>query len=64
MEEVQGEQNWRWNEVAKSLFYNSNCNIFKTPKHCRERWLNHLDNKKKHGLWTPQEDLRIFKFVL
>lgn len=62
---VQGEEDdWRWNEVAKSLFYSSDCTIFKSPKHCRERWLNHLDNKKKRGLWTAQEDLRIFKFVM
>lgn len=50
--------------MAKSLFYNSDCTIFKSPKHCRERWLNHLDDKKKRGLWTPQEDLKIFKFVM
>jgi hypothetical protein len=64
MQAVQEEENWRWNEVAKSLFYNSDCTIFKSPKHCRERWLNHLDDKKKRGLWTSQEDLKIFKFVM
>lgn len=37
--------------------------MFKSPKHCRERWLNHLDDKKKHGNWTPEEDLSIFKYV-
>ena len=37
--------------------------MFKCSKHCRERWLNHLDEKKKHGNWTPQEDLVIFNFV-
>ena len=38
--------------------------IFKSAKHCRERWLNHLDNKKVHGLWSPLEDYKIFKFVI
>ena len=37
--------------------------MFKSPKHCRERWLNHLDDKKKKGNWTPEEDLVIFRFV-
>jgi hypothetical protein len=33
----------KWNEVAKYYFYQSNFTMFKSPKHCRERWLNHLD---------------------
>lgn len=64
IEVVQQEEHLRWNDIAKALFYNSNCTIFKSPKHCRERWLNHLDDKKKRGLWTPQEDIKIFRFVL
>ena len=64
LQAVQQEENGRWNEVAKRIFYNSNFKIFKSPKNCRERWLNHLDNKKKRGEWSPAEDLSIFKFVL
>ena len=26
--------------------------------------MNHLDENKKHGNWTPQEDLIIFNFVI
>lgn len=53
----------KWNEVSKYFFYTSNYELFKSPRHCRERWLNHLDDKKKHGNWTLEEDLSIFKFV-
>lgn len=49
--------------MAKYLFFKSNFQLFKSPKHCRERWLNHLDDKKKHGQWTLEEDLIIFNFV-
>jgi hypothetical protein len=61
---VHQEESGKWNEVAKHIFYNSDFKIFKSPKHCRERWLNHLDDKKKRGEWLPQEDLSIFKFVM
>lgn len=61
---VKQEDSGKWNEVAKHIFYNSEFKIFKSPKHCRERWLNHLDDKKKRGEWTPQEDLSIFKYVM
>lgn len=45
------------------MFYISNRTIFRSPKHCRERWLNHLDINKKHGDWTHKEDLIIFRYV-
>lgn len=61
---VKQEDSGKWNEVAKHIFYYSEFKIFKSPKHCRERWLNHLDDKKKRGEWTPQEDLSIFKYVM
>jgi hypothetical protein len=63
VESVKHEKIGRWNEISKRIFYNSNRQIFRTPKHCRERWLNHLDENKKHGEWTPQEDHIIFCFV-
>lgn len=45
------------------MFYISNRTVFRSPKHCRERWLNHLDNNKRHGNWTANEDFVIFKYV-
>jgi myb proto-oncogene protein len=54
----------RWNEVAKRLFYDSGRRLFRSPKHCRERWLNHLDMNKKRGDWTTREDYLIFKYAL
>ena len=46
------------------MFYQSSGTIFKSPKHCRERWLNHLDGRKIHGKWTDREDALIFQYVL
>ena len=46
------------------MFYQSEGMIFKSPKHCRERWLNHLDTSKIHGKWTDKEDVLIFEYVL
>lgn len=63
MRAVGEEEGGKWNEVAKNIFFNSGFKFFKSPKHCRERWLNHLDSNKKRGEWTAQEDLAIFKFV-
>ena len=62
-EAVENCEEGKWNEVSRYLFFTSNFETFKSAKHCRERWLNHLDEKKKHGNWTPQEDLLIFNFV-
>jgi Myb-like DNA-binding protein FlbD len=45
------------------MFYNSNKICFRTPKQCRERWLNHLDTTKKRGAWSIVEDNVIFKYI-
>jgi len=58
------EDNGRWKEVSKRIFYSSGKTIFKSPKHCRERWLNHLDRSKKHGEWSVKEDALIFQHVI
>lgn len=50
---VKSEQMGKWNEVSKKMFFITDKEFFRSPKHCRERWLNHLDNNKKHGEWTP-----------
>lgn len=54
----------KWNAISKKMFYESGQQLFRTPKHCRERWLNHLDQSKKHGEWTHREDLAIFEYAL
>lgn len=33
-----------WNEIAKELFFSQKSTQFKNPKHCRERWNNHLNS--------------------
>ena len=33
----------------------------RTPKQCRERWINHLDPSIKKGNWEPEEDEIILK---
>lgn len=60
---VEAIEKGKWYEVSRHIFVSTSYTIFKSPKHCRERWLNHLDENKKRGNWTPNEDLEIFKFV-
>lgn len=60
---VEALEKGKWYDISRHIFVNSNYTMFKSPKHCRERWLNHLDDQKKRGNWSPDEDLAIFKFV-
>lgn len=41
-----------WNDVAKFMFFQTERRIFRTPKSCRERWYNHLDESKKKDDFT------------
>jgi Myb-like DNA-binding protein FlbD len=38
------------------MFEDSEEQIFRTGKHCRERWLNYLDPSKERGEWTTEDD--------
>ncbi|OMJ95807.1 hypothetical protein SteCoe_701 [Stentor coeruleus] len=47
----------KWTNIANKLndvFHNGEA--FRLGKHCRERWLNHLDPSLKKSEWTPEED--------
>jgi hypothetical protein len=54
----------RWIEISRSIFMVTNKEVFRSPKCCRERWLNHLDKTKVRGNWSVDEDKSIFEFVL
>lgn len=54
----------KWNEISRRIFTFTNKEIFISPKICRERWLNHLDNSKVKGNWLKSEDILIFKYVV
>lgn len=49
LKELVAEYGPRWSVVAEKL-------PGRIGKQCRERYLNHLDDKIKRGPWTPQED--------
>lgn len=53
----------KWNEIAKSLFINSNKQYLRASKQCRERWLNHLDPSKSKSEWSLKEYLIMFEQV-
>jgi hypothetical protein len=40
------DSKYKWSELAKELYIASERSFFRTPKQCRERWLNHLDPVK------------------
>lgn len=50
--------------MAKKLFIESNRKFFRTPKQCRERWMNHLDPVKLKSKWTLGEDFTLIDYVL
>ena len=45
-------QDVRWTEVAATI-------PDRTPKACRKRWVNGLNDRLKKGTWTPEEDNRL-----
>lgn len=53
----------KWNEIAKELYVCSNKKFFRTPKQCREHWINHLDPKPIRSEWTLSEDFELVKAV-
>ena len=53
----------KWNEVAKTLFLDSQKEYIRTAKQCRERWLNHLDPTKTKSSWKFHEYIVLFEHV-
>lgn len=45
-------QDVRWTEIAAAI-------PDRTPKACRKRWVNGLNDRLKKGTWTPEEDNRL-----
>lgn len=37
--------------------------FYRTPKQCRERWLNHLDPRKSKQEWELKEDYILIMHV-
>lgn len=54
----------KWNEIAKCLYIKSDKKFFRTPKQCREQWINHLDPNKKRTSWTLSEDFELIQCVM
>ena len=54
-----------WNDLATTInnsLYNGE--FIRTGRHCRDRWVHHLNPKLSRLQWTQEEDLRIIKYVL
>lgn len=56
-------QKYKWSELAKELYIASERKFFRTPKQCRERWLNHLDPNKSKQEWELKEDYILITHV-
>lgn len=58
--------NKSWFEVSKQLYHceGKRLKIYRSPKHCRERWACYLDPKVKKGPWKPSEDIVLLKEFL
>lgn len=46
------------------MFTDSQKKYFRTPKQCREQWINHLDPSKTRSEWTSVEDYHMIKAVI
>lgn len=55
----QGLKNW--SKIAKTMNTDLKNGVHRKGKHCRERWLNHLDPNLNKGEWTYAEDLLVLK---
>lgn len=55
----QGLKNW--SKIAKAMNTNLKNEVPRKGKHCRERWLNHLDPNLNKGEWSYAEDLIVLK---
>lgn len=49
-----------WGKISKQIYYLTQDNIFVSAKQCRERWINHLNNKMNKSHWKEEEDLELF----
>ena len=55
-----------WFEVSKQLYHHvgKEMKLYRSPKHCRERWACYLDPRVKKGPWKPSEDIILLKEFL
>jgi hypothetical protein len=53
-----------WKIVARELQKTTKCSRKYDPKHCRERWNNHVNPSLKKSAWTLREDELILQAFL
>ena len=53
----------QWELIAKELNKDLHLSdsFIRLSKHCRERWVNHLNPEMKRDKWTVHEDLSLFE---
>ena len=57
---LRGARNW--SKIASKINYQVfNGNMLRKGKHCRERWLNHLDPHLNKSSWSDDEDRVLFE---
>ena len=37
--------------------------VYRNAKQCKEHWNCHLNPELKKGLWQPEEDIKLLKFI-
>ena len=54
----------KWIKIAEELnSRNQQYGIFRKPKQCRERWINHLDPSIKKGEWSEDDDIKFLILI-
>lgn len=54
--------NWKLIENCVTIFHHKNIlDHLRSGKQCRERWINHLEEKVKKDAWTEEEEKKLFE---
>ena len=62
---IQEKNKISWNELATNInnsLYNGE--FMRTGRHCRDRWVHHLNPKLSRVQWSFEEDLNIVRYVI
>ena len=54
-----------WKEISQELYRlnEDDGKVYRNAKQCKEHWNCHLNPELKKGLWQPEEDIKLLRFI-
>lgn len=54
-----------WKEISQELYRlnEDQHKVYRNAKQCKEHWNCHLNPELKKGLWQPEEDIKLLRFI-